>query len=656
MLLEAINAPKIIEKLRQAKLLQVEINKTELLLNQAKTALTALGIKPSNLTKLVAQIKASTTPLENTFFKNTAGVLSIVPSVVSAMLDTSVREILAPLIPRDITSAGFEVAKKASVVAIGKDVVKYGMKKADYDAIVKRITDATVQLRYYVYSTDGYLLKTDQIEGTYEEIVDTSKVIIEFKIFDVSDNIINDSSFKSDIMGQIEPTIRKVIAAGNYDTDIISIEDGNRKVAKFISLGVRQIPELNNAWKHFGGSHIKFSSASRLVNVQEAFFIDFDIKLRDTSYGIENVQRDGWGYQQGHGDYTIPVMNIESLFFMYFNSKNVSGSNTRNISLHAGSGWNKLTVDGIEKDKWYNIRYDFWYDSANNAYRKMMVVTDLSTQQKKIARNEASSVVNDITAKWFWVGDSSPDGANVSFGDEVLIDNFQMKSIPDFSDPAITKIFDPQIVPQKTALVSSNKNFKMTENSFSWSSIASAESFYTGRKYFEITNVVDNPNGLIVGLIPADMNYNLVDFYPGKFSGSCGFYANRAKGPLGFYHQSDSALILPVPVNHFASCPIAVQGDVIRVAVSFDNDAGGYSAVHIGVNGNWYRYGGVVSDANMNLGDSYGFHGYFPRNTPMKICVAIKGSTQEVKLNVGQEPFVYNPPPKYIAWGKQGVI
>lgn len=623
MLLEAINAPKIIEKLRQAKLLQVEINKTELLLNQAKTALTALGIKSSNLTKLVAQIKASTTPLENTFFKNTAGVLSIVPSVVSAMLDTSVREILAPLIPRDITSAGFEVAKKASVVAIGKDVVKYGMKKADYDAIVKRITETAVQLRYYAYSTEGYLLKFGEVENPYSDEVNNSKIILRFEV--VGENgipLVGDSSLFSDVEG--------VQVTTELTPTVIDIDE--RTVARFISNG---IDSINQEW--FGGETITLTADSRLVNADEYMSINFDVKIKQSSVDGSEIASN-WPYY-----FTLPIINVESSFvlFYYQEYSYIYGEAAKKALCVGTSALNCIRTEGLLLDTWYNVKVDMWHE--NGVYRKRLIVTNTETQQELDAINVNSPLTQEISGTWLKVG-SGPN--YYTYGFETYIDNFLISTSPNFIKPAITKFFDPtNTSPTNVLLSNSNRTLKMANNSLTWMNTVSEEVVLSGKKYFEITNIVDNASSLIVGIIPQDQNNLVADFYPGKFEGSFGLAANRTIGLVAYKGLGNVGDYIEEPtVDHIT------QGGTVKVAIDFD--AG---TIWFGLNNEWC-YFEAGRDTSIFGGPASNAPFSFTPNTPMRICVAIKGSTQEIRLNVGQEPFTYTPPDRYVGWGDIGVI
>lgn len=622
MLLEAINAPKIIEKLRQAKLLQVEINKTELLLNQAKTALTALGIKPSNLTKLVAQIKASTTPLENTFFKNTAGVLSIVPSVVSASLDTSIREILAPLIPRDITSAGFEVAKKASVVAIGKDVVKYGMKKADYDAIVKRITETAVQLRYYAYSTEGYLLKFGEVEDPYTEFVDTSKIILKFDVLEnAQGSLLNDSTLTSEF---------EDISLEYTGNPLMLSEDG-RSFAKFVSPGYGG----NDNW--FGGDSLKLNSSSRFVDLDESMSIELDLKVAYSTAETRDIDSGYWAAN---------IFEMESSFSLFYQHAGPSYGNQKLLRFGTGI-WNFVGVENIIPDNWYKVKIDLWHEGG--VYRRHMVVQDLATQQEFVAKDSNSPLLTEIPGKWLRVG--SDPGNFYAYGIEFHIDNFKVKTNPTFTKPPIIKFFDPTKTSQGIMLTNSNKNARISQNTFTFLTTSSLESNSRGRKYFEVTNISDNPSSLIVGLIPADMDVaSLADFFPGKISGTFGIAANRS---LGVVAHVEGSIWNENVVQHIG------QGDVVRVAIDFDDSHGnGAEEIFFGLNENWCYYETGRDPLVFNSPKNSYIRPYtqLPKGTPLKICIAMKGTTQEVKLNVGQEPFTYSIPPRYVAWSDIGVI
>lgn len=160
MFLEVVNFSKIYEKIQQAKSLQTDISNTELLLSNAISALTALSIKTANIKKLVQDIDVSNKLINQVnFSKNSAGVLAIANNLIDATLDSQVRPILGTLLDRNITSSAVERNKRILIAAIKKEVAKYGMKSADFDAIMKKMfAPGQTDMSYLIYSADGYLI------------------------------------------------------------------------------------------------------------------------------------------------------------------------------------------------------------------------------------------------------------------------------------------------------------------------------------------------------------------------------------------------------------------------------------------------------------------------------------------------------------------
>jgi hypothetical protein len=269
-------------------------------------------------------------------------------------------------------------------------------------------------------------------------------------------------------------------------------------------------------------------------------------------------------------------------------------------------------------------------------------VQDLATQQEFVAKDSSSPLLTEIPGKWLRVG-SDQD----AYGIEFHIDNFKVKTNPTFTKPPIIKFFDPTKTSQGIMLTNSNKNARISQNTFTFLTTSSLESNSRGRKYFEVTNTSDNPSSLIVGLIPADMDVtSLTDFFPGKISGTFGIAANRS---LGVVAHVGGGILNENVVQHIG------QGDVVRVAIDFDAET---EEIFFGLNENWCYYEPGRNPLVFNGSRNYYIRPYaqLPRGTTLKICIAMRGTTQEVKLNVGQEPFTYSIPPRYVAWGDIGVI
>lgn len=90
-----------------------QIAETNQLLTQTENQFVADGYKKPNLKSIISTIKKSNKTLEQTFFKNVSGTVSISATQVNSALDLYVREKLAVLITKDITSSAVEPVKVA---------------------------------------------------------------------------------------------------------------------------------------------------------------------------------------------------------------------------------------------------------------------------------------------------------------------------------------------------------------------------------------------------------------------------------------------------------------------------------------------------------------------------------------------------------------
>jgi hypothetical protein len=621
-LLETVNFPNILQKIRQAKTIQKEVVTTTSLFETAKGSLASLGIKTSNLTKLVHQIKTSNLQLGQVFFKNTSGVLSINPTQISQQLDSAVRPIIEPLLVRDITDKGLEISKKAQVASIEKQMLVYGMKKTEFYDILNKITSTTTQLNYYVYSKDGYLLETGDVENPSSYIEEDSTIILKFEVVGTEGSLLMDSSLTSEISGA------NVSSMGVSSVEVV---DG-RNAAKFVGLTTWNIA-INS---------IGITSDQRFVDVEDTFVLEMDFKLKKS----EEVE--AYSFMRS------TIVNVYSLFVLQIKKESGQAAGNFDLVLSTGS-YSELRIDNqIQTDQWYKLKISFWYDSVNAAYRKEMKLTNISTNETRIARNYYSAYVNNITSTVMYVGFTfsdlaafvNSDNVNIESQQEkqpiLYIDNFSVKTSNVFDSPQIVEGFDQTKTSPKISISNSKQNLALNSSSTTWVSSVSEKSAYTGRKYFEVKNLANEQNCLVVGLIQEEMNNLAADFYPGKYTNSFGIVPNRAVGVItyggyGSTGQYDSRPAL-VPIE---------AGGIVRVAVDFD-----MGVVWFGVGEDWASY----EPPSISLGSSSYASYSFTVNQAMKICVALKGSLEQISLNVGARPFEFPVPERFVAWGDIGVI
>ena len=88
-----------------------QINETLAMIAAAEASFVADGFKKPNIKALVAAIKKLNVPIEQVYFKNTSGTISISPTQVDAVLDANIRDKLHNLIPKDITATAIEKSK-----------------------------------------------------------------------------------------------------------------------------------------------------------------------------------------------------------------------------------------------------------------------------------------------------------------------------------------------------------------------------------------------------------------------------------------------------------------------------------------------------------------------------------------------------------------
>ena len=101
-----------------------QINQTLTMIANAEASFIADGFKKPNIKALVAGIKKLNKPIEEVFFKNTAGTISISPTQVDAALDTNIRLKLHNLVTKEITATAVEKTKSdllKAKVAISKN-------------------------------------------------------------------------------------------------------------------------------------------------------------------------------------------------------------------------------------------------------------------------------------------------------------------------------------------------------------------------------------------------------------------------------------------------------------------------------------------------------------------------------------------------------
>lgn len=612
MFLEGINISKIILKFREAKLLQVEINKTNALITAAKTALTGLGISTTNLLRIAYQIKTSSTPIEQTHFNKVSNTISVSPTEVNPALDQSLRPIFATLVVRDISATKVEETKTAMINNIAKEVLKYGVKKAEFFSVLKKITETQVQLNYYSYSLDGYLLEFGDVEDPYQEIVDVETVVLKFDVVGSSGFLAEDSS----LVGLDGATL---FSSGNAEV----MQDGDRRIAKFYGA------------EGYGYEYISVTAApdQKLVPTGNSVSVETDFKFTyepefDTSpfkpsfkgtflsmNGLFNFSLQKW-------DYATPTLLLQ-----------VPGNVTFRIS-------------DMQDNVWYKIKIDFWFE--NGVYRKQLEIINLTNNEARYGLVESGSyygsVITDVTSTVATVGHQNVGlPALYNMGIAYSFDNFKIYTKESFQKPAYTKFFDQAKTSANASLTNTRQNLKIGTASELWQNSVSEESAYSGRKYFEVTNVTNNANGLIVGLI-SDATENLIeDNFPGKFPNSWGIFANRALG-VGVYEGQGS--VGSYNANTGLS-PIA-QGGVVRVAVDFST-----GQIWFGLNEKWEdRSGTETFPAPPNNSFYYSFNPALA----LKIFVAVRGTTQEASINVGNKPFAYPIPDRFVAWGDIGVI
>lgn len=104
--------------------LAIQINQTTLLVAQKEAEFVSDGFKKPNLKSLIAAIKKLNVPIEQVFFKNVSGAVSISATQVDSVLDANIRQKLSVLVTKDITTGAIEPIKTGLLktkVAISKN-------------------------------------------------------------------------------------------------------------------------------------------------------------------------------------------------------------------------------------------------------------------------------------------------------------------------------------------------------------------------------------------------------------------------------------------------------------------------------------------------------------------------------------------------------
>lgn len=177
-----------------------------------------------------------------------------------------------------------------------------------------------------------------------------------------------------------------------------------------------------------------------------------------------------------------------------------------------------------------------------------------------------------------------------------------------------------------------NGNLTMEATSGFWYGGKSKYWHTTGKKYFEITNVVDSPNGILAGLCDASCDFTFASNYVGLSNTSTrgrswGIWANRAAGILTY---GDDTNATP------SGTPITTGG---RISVAVDFDAG---KLWFGLDGAWVGSGNPAAGTNPTY--------TFTPNMALFAATTITGAGQKVTHNFGASAFAYTLPSGFESW------
>lgn len=161
MLLQTINFNRIYAAIQQAKVLQQQILETESAVLALTNWIKTNNLKLTNPRKLVQEVNlkvSSGVALESISFLYTP-VVAIATIANSDARNAQFRTLLSPLIGKDVTSSAVEKTKKSELLFLSRSVQKYGIKKANFDTILKRIFSNTdEQLDYVIITPDGFIV------------------------------------------------------------------------------------------------------------------------------------------------------------------------------------------------------------------------------------------------------------------------------------------------------------------------------------------------------------------------------------------------------------------------------------------------------------------------------------------------------------------